>query len=165
MSKKTCGDYGGKNGTCKRPAGWGIKGKSTGRCRDHINERTETEKMWQYPTDYPDNPELRKLWEMISEFCKKFQITSVPYFLLANNVIENYYIKKKAFIDMENDGITAEDRAHGKMKKKHPASTTYFKAHNALKSSLKELISKAKNEATDEDIKNDPLTKFYEKWS
>ncbi|MFO8066850.1 MAG: hypothetical protein R6U11_04630 [Bacteroidales bacterium] len=36
---KTCGDYGGKNGTCGRPAGWGVEGKKTGKCKDHINQK------------------------------------------------------------------------------------------------------------------------------
>lgn len=164
MTKKTCGDFGGKNGTCGLAAGWGIEGKTTGRCKYHINEKTNTDELWRCPKEYRSTTELRKLWNMVAEFCKNYRITSVPFYLLANNVIENYYIKKKAFTSMANDGITATDRAHGQMKKKHPASTTYFKAHNALKSSLKELINKAKNEASDEDIENDPLTKFYEKW-
>lgn len=163
---KTCGDYGGRNKNnkpCGYPAGYGTN-RSHGRCYIHEDQQPDTDEVWTCPDEYRNSPNMMGLWDMVSGFCRDHSLLESTHFLIARGILDNYYLKKQSFKEMIQDGITAVDRAHGKQKKKHPASITYFKAQNAMVKNIKELIREAKRDkgVDDEEIEDDPMYQFFQ---
>ncbi len=167
MSKeKTCGDYGGKNKNgepCKREAGYGTN-NNYGKCYQHLSQKATEDELWACPKKHRDSPELVWLWDIIRDFCKKYGLVEVTYFVNAKYLIDNYRLRDKAYDEMIEHGVTEKDAVHGGMLKKHPASTTYFKAQAEARKNIKELVRGAKKEnkeIDEEEMKNDPMYKFF----
>jgi len=172
---KTCGDFGGKTAKgepCQNKAGAGTD-SDLGRCYWHQNQEQPKKKepkntenrheLWECPAEYAEVKELRILWDLIRKFCENHGLTSVDYWILANNVMENYTIKRRCFNTLIEEGLTVGDPDHGdRSVKKHPASLNYFKALRAVQSNLKDIVKNAEKDGTNkEELEADPMFRFF----
>lgn len=132
-----------------------------------MNKDDKHAAFWKIPEQHQHNKELKAIWELIVDFCEKYNLLEIPYYLYSESMLNDLQIARECLKTMQADGIVTADTKHGdRNKRKHPASVTYFKAINSMKKSLKALIKNAaKNSDGTEDIENDPLYKFFEKWS